>query len=193
LNVGILGASGFVGGELLRLLIQHPNTTVTIATSRQYERDYVHRIHANLKGFTDLKFTGPDVDQIIKECDFVFTAVPHGSALKVMPALVKSGIKVVDMSADYRLRRAKDYEKWYGYAHPHPDLLEKFILGIPELRREEIRNSNHVSAPGCMAATSILGLAPVIASGLVEERIIIDVVIDTQQRYNKSSRDTLVR
>lgn len=191
MQVGILGASGFVGGELLRLLLLHPNTEVTIATSRQYERDYVHRIHANLRGFTDLQFSSPDIDQILKQCEFVFTAVPHGSALKVMPTLVNSGIKVVDMSADYRLRNAKDYEKWYGYTHPHPDLLEKFTLGIPELRKNEIKNSDQVSAPGCMAVTSILGLAPLAHSGIVEKRAIIDAKVGSSGAGTKPSLATL--
>lgn len=178
MRVGIIGASGFVGGELLRILMIHPQTEVKVVTSRTYSGDYIHRVHPNLKSFTDLQFSDLNLDEITDQCDMVFTAVPHGTSVKIMPQLAASGIKIIDMSADYRLRNPKDYETWYGYTHPQPEMLDQFTLGIPELKREKIRSSSLVSTPGCMAVTSILALAPLVKAGLVgSNNIIIDAKV----------------
>lgn len=178
MKVGIIGASGFVGGELLRILTGHPKVEVTVATSRRNAGDYVYRVHPNLRGFTELQFSDVNTSRVAELCDLVFTSVPHGTSVKIMPELVNSGVKIVDMSADYRLRDPGAYETWYGYKHPNPALLEKFVLGIPELHREEIKKTNYVSAPGCMAVTSILGLAPLVKHALIDtEHIVVDAKI----------------
>lgn len=178
MRVGVIGASGFVGGELLRILIGHPKVELTLATSRQHADDYVYRVHPNLRGFTELQFSDVNPSKAAEQCDLVFTSVPHGTSVKIMPELVKSEIKIIDMSADYRLKNPQAYETWYGYKHPNPALLEKFVLGIPELRREEIRKADYVSAPGCMAVTSILGLAPLVKNNLIDtDHIVVDAKI----------------
>jgi len=178
MKAGIIGASGFVGGELLRLLIGHPDVEVTLATSRQYADDYVYRVHPNLRSFTDLQFSNVNPAKAAEQCDLVFTSLPHGTSVKVIPELVSSGVKIIDMSADYRLKDPQDYETWYGYKHPNPALLEKFVLGIPELHREEIKKASYVSAPGCMAVTSILGLAPLVKKNMIHtDHIIVDAKI----------------
>ncbi|MFZ0184242.1 MAG: N-acetyl-gamma-glutamyl-phosphate reductase [Nitrosotalea sp.] len=175
MKVGVVGASGYVGGEILRLLVSHPHVEISMVTSRQYAGEYISRIQPGLKGFTDLTFSELDYDKLTDKCDLVFTAVPHGTAVDIVKALYDRGMKVIDLSADYRLHNPADYDKWYGWQHPHPELLEKSVFGVPELHREEIKKSQLVSCPGCMAVTSILGLYPLIKKNLIDtEHIIVD-------------------
>lgn len=103
-RVGVVGASGFTGGEVLRLLLKHPEVEVTVATSREYADEYVFRVHPNLRGVTDLKFTPPDLKRLTEQCDVVFMATPHGASVKYTPQLLEVGLKVVDLSADFRLK-----------------------------------------------------------------------------------------
>ncbi|MGI0018126.1 MAG: N-acetyl-gamma-glutamyl-phosphate reductase [Nitrosotalea sp.] len=175
MKVGVVGASGYVGGEILRLLVSHPHAEISMVTSRQYVGEYISRIQPSLKGFTDMTFSELDYDKLTDKCDLVFTAVPHGTAVDIVKALYDRGMKVIDLSADYRLHNPADYDKWYGWQHPHPELLEKSVFGVPELHREEIKKSQIVSCPGCMAVTSILGLYPLIKKKIIDtEHIIVD-------------------
>ena len=175
MKVGIIGASGYVGGEVLRLLVSHPQVEITMVTSRQYAGQYLHRIQPSLKGFTDLTFSELNLDKMSDNCDLVFTAVPHGTAIEIVKSLYDSGMKIIDLSADYRLHNAKDYQKWYGWEHPHPDYLPKSVFGIPEIHREQIKNAQLVSCPGCMAVTSILALYPLIKHDIIDtEHIVVD-------------------
>jgi N-acetyl-gamma-glutamyl-phosphate/LysW-gamma-L-alpha-aminoadipyl-6-phosphate reductase len=192
-RVGILGASGYTGGELLRLLIKHGKVDLTFATSRKYSSEYVFRVHPNLKGLTDLQFIDNDVSKISRMADLVFIALPHGESLKYIPALVSAGVKIVDLSADFRLKIASDYEKWYGYKHPAPELLEKFVYAIPELNKEEITHTSYASSPGCMAITSILALAPLIkqkALPIDKKHIVVDAKIASSGAGGKPSLAT---
>ncbi len=191
LRVGIIGASGYVGGELFRILVNHPKVKVTIATSKQYEGEVVYRLHPNLRSFTELRFTSPKLDDITSSCDFVFTAVPHGSAVKIVPDLVKTGMKIVDMSADFRLQSTEAYEHWYHFTHPHPEMLRTTQLGIPELYRVKVRDSKLVANPGCMAITSILALAPFARSGMIDlDHIVVDSKIGSSGGGTKPSTGT---
>ncbi len=191
LRVGIVGGSGYVGGEILRVLVNHPKVSVTLATSKQYNGEVVYRVHPNLRSFTDLKFTEPKLDNITSNCDFVFTAVPHGSAVNLVPALAKTGLKIVDMSADFRLGDAAAYEHWYKFKHPHPEMLKTMTFGIPELYREKIKGSSIVSNPGCMAITSILALAPFAKSRMIDfEHIVVDSKIGSSGGGTKPSMGT---
>lgn len=174
-RVGVVGASGYVGGEILRILLGHPDAVVTLATSKQYEGEPLHRVHPNLRTFTDLTFAAPKIDEITSKCDFVFTATPHGSSIRFVPTLLGSGLRIVDMSADFRLKNPTAYEEWYGYKHPNPELIKDFLYGIPEIYRFEIKSSKLISNPGCMAITSILALVPFVKAGLIdEEHVVID-------------------
>lgn len=178
MRVGILGASGYVGGELLRILLFHPNVEVTCATSKRHSGDYIHHVHSNLRGSTDLKFIEHNPEEIIDKCDLIFSSLPHGLSVKTIPDYIERGMKIIDLSADFRLKNPEDYKKWYGYEHPHPELIEKFTYGIPELHREEIRKSSLIANPGCMAIASILALAPLAKSDAIDKnRIIVDVKI----------------
>src|SRR5919107_3279988 len=175
MKISVIVASGFVGGELLRLLVTHPKVTVNMVTSRQQAGEYVHRVHPSLKGFIDLKFSAMDIDKIADSCDLVFVSVPHGSANKIVKDLYERDIKIIDLSADFRLKNPADYIKWYGWEHPFPDLLSKSVYGVPELHREEIKNAKLVSCPGCMAVTSLLALKPLIENGLIDtNHIVVD-------------------
>jgi len=163
---------------LLRILLTHPDVEVVYATSRRYAGQYVYRVHANLRGLTDLQFIPQDLGKVSEQSDLVFTALPHGSSVEIVPKLVEVGLKVVDMSADFRLKSVEDYRRWYGYEHRHPELLKRFIYGLPELHRDEIKGSSLVSCPGCMAITSILALAPLIRNGVIDrDHIVVDAKI----------------
>ena len=155
MKVGVVGASGYVGGELLRLLVTHPKIEVSMVTSRQKAGEYVHRIHPSLKGFIDLTFSPMDMEKMANNCDVVFTSVPHGKANKIVKDLYDRGMKIIDLSADFRLKNPKDYVRWYGWEHPFPEMLSKSVYGVPELHREEIKKAQLVSCPGCMAVSTM--------------------------------------
>lgn len=175
MRVGVVGASGYVGGETLRLLVNHPQVEITAVTSRQHVGQYLHRIQPSLKGFTDMVFSELDYDRMSDRCDIVITAVPHGNATEIVKAFCDRGIRVIDLSADYRLHDPAAYEKWYGWEHPHPEYLEKSVFGVPELHRDGIRDARLVSCPGCMAVTSVLALAPLVRRKMIDtEHIVVD-------------------
>ncbi len=174
-KVGVVGASGYVGGETLRLLVTHPKAEITMVTSRQHVGEYLHRVQPSLKGFTDLVFSEMDYDRVADKCDLVFTAVPHGTATEIVKALYDRGVKIIDLSADYRLHDQEGYDKWYGWEHPHPDYLPKSVYGVPELHRDAIRDAQLVSCPGCMAVTSMLALAPLVRNDIIDtDHIVVD-------------------
>lgn len=178
MKVGIIGGSGYVGGELIRILIQHPEVEIAYATSRTYANEYVFRVNPNLRGFTDLKFSPFDLNSLINKSDISIISLPHGISGEIVPKLLEAGVKVIDLGADFRLKKKEDYVKWYGWEHPSPDLLDKATYGLPELHRDEIKNSKLIACPGCMASCTILGLAPVAKENLIEnDRIIVDVKI----------------
>jgi LysW-gamma-L-alpha-aminoadipyl-6-phosphate/LysW-L-glutamyl-5-phosphate reductase len=190
-RVGVVGGSGYVGGEILRILVNHPRVSLTVATSKQYKDEVVYRIHPNLRSFTDLRFSEPELERLTKNCDFVFVAVPHGQSIRIIPSLIESGMKIVDMSADYRLRNPLAYDYWYKFSHPHPDLLQKTVFGIPEIYREEIKRAQFVANPGCMAITSILALAPFAKSRLIDfQHIVVDAKIGSSGGGTKPTMGT---
>jgi N-acetyl-gamma-glutamyl-phosphate/LysW-gamma-L-alpha-aminoadipyl-6-phosphate reductase len=191
MKVGVVGASGYVGGELLRLLVVHPKVEVNMVTSRQKAGEYVHRIHPSLKGFVDLTFSPLDMEKLVNSCDIVFTSVPHGKSNKIVKELYGRGIKIIDLSADFRLKNPKDYVKWYGWEHPFPELLSKSVYGVPELHREDIKKSQLVSCPGCMAVTSLLALKPLIENNLIDtEHIVVDSKIGSSGAGIKANAAT---
>jgi N-acetyl-gamma-glutamyl-phosphate/LysW-gamma-L-alpha-aminoadipyl-6-phosphate reductase len=178
LRIGIIGGTGYVGGELLRLLLLHPQAEITIVTSRQSVGEYLFNAHPNLRGLTTLKFVPMDIAELQKNCDLVFTATPHGGAVNLVPRLLEAGLKVIDMSADFRLKNPSSYEKWYGWKHAHPEVLSEAAYGLPELHRDEIKNARLVACPGCMATATMLPLVPIVRAGFIEKnRIIADLKV----------------
>lgn len=191
MKVGVIGASGYVGGELLRLLVTHPKVEVNMVTSRQKAGDYVHRVHPSLRGFIDLTFSSMDLEKLANTCDLVFVSVPHGQSGKITKDLYERGIKIIDLSADFRLKNPKDYPKWYGWEHPFPDMLSKSVYGVPELHREEIKNAQLVSCPGCMAVTSLLAIKPLIENNLIDtDHIVVDSKIGSSGAGAKANAGT---
>ena len=168
MKVGIIGASGYTGSELLRILANHPEAEVTAASSRRYEGKEIWKVHRFLKGFYDLKFCSPETDNF-SDCDVVFTAVPHGEAMKYVPKLLEMGMKVVDISADYRLDR-ETYERVYGKKH---EGYVDAVYGLTELYREKIEKANLVANPGCYPTATILAVAPLAELELIE-RVVFD-------------------
>jgi N-acetyl-gamma-glutamyl-phosphate/LysW-gamma-L-alpha-aminoadipyl-6-phosphate reductase len=190
-RVSIIGGSGYVGGELLRLLLFHGGTSIKFVTSKQHDGDFVYRVHPNLRSTTDLQFSNPPFDQLARSSDLVFVALPHTKSTEIVTSLLDKGVKVIDMSADFRLKDAEDYKIWYDYNHPKPELLKASVYGVPELYADEIRGANFVSCPGCMAITSILPLAPFCKGGLIDtQRIVIDAKIGSSGAGSKVTPGT---
>jgi len=171
-RISIVGASGYTGGELIRLLLSHPNAELDQLVSRSFAGKSLWKAHPNLRS-VQMRFSKLDLDKL-GESDVVFTGVPHTAAMEVVPQLIERGIKVVDLSADFRLHSAEEYEKWYGVKHTAPELLEKVVYGIPELHREEMKNAQFVSGAGCEATSSILALAPLNGKA---GRVVVDAKI----------------
>ncbi len=169
-RVAILGATGYGGGELLRLLLQHPDVDVAYATSRTEAGRPVATVHRNLLGFTDLCFSSPTDDEVAASVDVVIGALPHGASAKTLGGYVDRGVAVVDLSGDFRLRDAAAYQRWYKAEHPRPDLLGRAVYGCPEANRDAIRASRFVAAPGCFATAINLALLPAARAGLLGGR-----------------------
>jgi len=187
-RIGIIGGSGYVGSELLRLLLLHPQAEVAMVTSRQSVGEFVFNVHPNLRGLTQLKFVPQDMAELQKNCDLVFTATPHGGSVNLVPKLLDAGLKVIDMSADYRLKKPVDYETYYGWKHAHPEMLKDAVYGLPELHREEIKKAKLVACPGCEATAAILGLAPIVKAGLVDkDKIVVDLKVGSSGGGSKPS------
>jgi len=191
MKVGIIGASGYVGGELLRILLTHPEVEVTVATSNRFKGEYVQRVHPNLRGLTNLKFVPHESEDIAEKCDFLFLAAPHGASYRIVPKYLELGFRIVDTAADFRLKNPEAYEVWYGWKHEHPELLKEAVYGLPELHREEIKGSKLVAAPGCIAASAILALAPVAKEGVIDkEKIVVDAKVGSSGSGAKPSLAT---
>ena len=138
MNVSIIGGSGYAGGELVRLLLDHPEVTIQQVTSERNAGKFVRSVHPNLRKRSDLKFSSLSD---LQPADVIFSALPHGVAMGQMTELRLKAPIIIDLSADFRLRNAADYPKWYGHEHTLPDLLDDFVYGIPELHREELKNA----------------------------------------------------
>jgi len=174
LRISIVGASGYGGGELLRLLLFHPHVEVAQATSESKAGEYVYQHHPNLRKRTQLQFVS---QQALQPCDVLFLALPHGESQKKIEHYLTLAPKIVDLAADFRLRDAALYEKWYGEQHAAPQYLNQFVYGLPELQREAMKTANYISGVGCNATASNLALLPLVRAGLLdtEKPIIVDV------------------
>ena len=172
-SVAVVGASGYVGGELLRLLFRHPKVQVTAVTSEQSSGKPVHALFPNLRG-PELLCESLDPQQVAARAEVIFLALPHTKSAGPAQTFLKAGRKVIDLSADFRLRDARSYETWYQTPHPCPDLLRTAVYGLPELHRDAIRSASLVASPGCYPTAAILSLAPLAKHQLLGEQVIID-------------------
>src|SRR5437588_605467 len=174
IRVGIFGGSGYGGSELLRILLFHPHAEVSLVTANEHAGKAVAEVHRNLLGLTELRFVAaPEEFEGLGELDCVFLALPHGQALEVARRL-RSGLKVVDLSGDFRLRDAAEFKEHYGREHTATALQREFVYGLTELNREKIKSARLISNPGCFATATLLGLAPLAASGSLVGRVIVD-------------------
>ncbi len=184
IKVGVVGASGYSGAELLRILAGHPEAEVSFATAGKHAGKAIAELYPNLVGFYDSKFVPYD-SGIAKSADVVFVGLPHGSSMKVVPELISSGAKVVDLSGDFRFSDAAVYESWYGAVHEAPNLIGKAAYGLPEIYGEGIAKANFVSNPGCYPTGAILALAPLVKSGAIDPG---SIVIDSKSGASGAGR-----
>lgn len=174
LRASIIGASGYTGGELLRLLLFHPNVEIGQATSESHAGEYVYQQHPNLRKRTQLQFVS---QAALQPCDVLFLALPHGESQKNLDRYLGLAPRLIDLSADFRLRDSALYQRWYGEAHRSPSRLAQFVYGLPEVQRAAMRQARLISGVGCNATASILALLPLVKAGLLrtDQPIIVDV------------------
>ena len=181
IRVGIVGGSGYTGGELLRLLHFHPQVEVTQITSREYAGRYVHTVHPNLRQVSRLKFIHPDA---LAQSDCLVLGLPHKTAAQYIDRYAGLAPKLIDLSADFRLDCSASYQRWYDEEHPAPRWLEKFVYGLPEQNRDSIRGANYVSGVGCNATAVNLALLPLVSAGLLE-RAAIEIKVGSSEGGNQ--------
>lgn len=167
MRAAVVGASGYTGLELIRILLRHPGFELTVITSEQNAGKTLGEYAPGLAGLTDLTFEAVDVASIAKRVDFVFTALPHTTSAPVVKGFRDAGLPVVDLSADFRLRDLSTYEEWYA-PHPAPELLDTAVYGLPEVYREDVRKAQLVAAPGCYPTSVLLPLLPFLRAGVIE-------------------------
>ena len=192
INIGIVGGTGYTGVELLRLLVQHPNARLTAVTSRSEAGTAVAGMFPNLRGWTDLKFVEPAA-AALDQCDLVFFATPTGIAMKDTPALVKAGVRVIDIAADFRIKDVALWEHWYQMPHACPDLVAEAVYGLPEVNRVRIAGARIVANPGCYPTAVQLGFLPLVESGVVDiEHLIADAKSGVSGAGRKAEVHTLL-
>ena len=188
-RVSIIGASGYVGGELARLLLFHPEVEVAQVTSERLAGKPFTSTHPNLRGRTGLQYVPSGK---VEPCDVLFLALPHGEAARRIDQLAPLAPRIVDCSADFRLRDAAEYARWYGEPHPAPDWLGKFVYGLPELHREQLRGASYISGVGCNATATNLALLPLSRAGLLDPAgdVVVEVKVGSSEGGAQSSESS---
>lgn len=175
IRAGIVGGTGYTGVELLRILALHPAVEVTAVTSRADAGQRVDKVYPSLRGYCNALFSLPELDNLLA-CDVVFFATPNGTAMTMAAELLNRGIKVIDLSADFRIKDVKEWEKWYGMEHASPDLIAEAVYGLPEINREAIKQARLIACPGCYPTAVQLGFLPLIETGAIDvSSLIADV------------------
>lgn len=172
IKAGIVGGTGYTGVELLRMLTNHPDVQLEVITSRAEEGVRVDDMYPSLRGHLDICFSQPDL-QVLSQCDVVFFATPHNVAMKMMPDLLALGVRVVDLSADFRIRDPQLWSQWYGEPHACPEVIASAVYGLPEFNRDAIKTAQLVACPGCYPTSVQLGLLPLLENNLVDESRLI--------------------
>jgi N-acetyl-gamma-glutamyl-phosphate reductase len=167
IRAGIVGGTGYTGVELLRILALHPAVEVTAVTSRADAGQRVDKVYPSLRGYCNALFSLPELDNLLA-CDVVFFATPNGTAMTMAAALLDRGIKVIDLSADFRIKDVKEWEKWYGMEHASPDLIAEAVYGLPEINREAIKQARLIACPGCYPTAVQLGFLPLIETAAID-------------------------
>ncbi len=167
IKAGIVGGTGYTGAELLRLLAVHGGVEVTVITSRQEAGRAVADLYPSLREVVSLEYSEPSLE-LLSACDVVFFATPHAAAMHGVPELLEAGVRVVDLSADFRLRDADLWARWYGEAHACPELIAEAVYGLPEINRQALRDARLVACPGCYPTSVLLGFLPLVEAGLID-------------------------
>jgi N-acetyl-gamma-glutamyl-phosphate reductase len=192
IKAGIVGATGYTGVELLRLLAAHPDVELGTITSRSEAGRPVADLFPNLRGRLDLAFTAPDLAQLL-DCELVFFATPNGTAMTLVPQLVEAGVRVIDLAADFRLARADEWEAWYGIPHACPAYLQQAVYGLTEVNREALRTARLVANPGCYPTAVQLGFLPLLEQQLVDtEHLVADAKSGVSGAGRKPATGTLL-
>ena len=173
-SVAVLGASGYTGAELLRLLLDHPRVEIAALAAERAAGSRIDRVFPHLAGRLDLAIEALDPERIAARAEIVFSCLPHGASAAAVAAVAARGALVVDLSADFRLRNAAVFADWYGGAHPFPHMLERAVYGLPEIHREALRGARLIASPGCYPTATILAAAPLLARGLIAPRLVVD-------------------
>jgi N-acetyl-gamma-glutamyl-phosphate reductase len=175
IRAGIVGGTGYTGVELLRILALHPEVELTVVTSRADAGSRVDTVYPSLRGYINALFTAPDV-ATLAQCDVVFFATPNGTAMLMAEQLLARGVKVIDLSADFRLKNVAEWEQWYGMTHASPDLIAEAVYGLPEIHRDALKSARLVACAGCYPTAVQLGFLPLLENGLVDtNHLIADV------------------
>jgi N-acetyl-gamma-glutamyl-phosphate reductase len=172
IKVAIVGGTGYTGVELLRLLTAHPQVELVAITSRAESGRRVDDLFPNLRGHCDLVFSNPDVRELAA-CDLVFFATPHNVAMQLVPELLATGVKIIDLSADFRLRDAELWSRWYGEPHACPELLAEAVYALPEVNRKQISQARLIACPGCYPTAVQLGFLPLLTAGVIDTSSLI--------------------
>lgn len=192
IRTGIVGATGYTGVELLRLAAMHPNLELRCITSRAEAGLRVDRLFPNLRGHCELAFEDPE-NARLEDCEAVFFATPHGVALDSAARLLAAGVRVIDLSADFRIRDIAVWEKWYGRRHTAPELVEEAVYGLPEVNRSAIASARLIAVPGCYPTSVQLGFLPLVESGLVDtSRLIASVASGVSGAGRQAKVDNLL-
>lgn len=173
IKAAIIGANGYIGGEELRLLLGHPSVEITALTSRQFAGKRVTEVFPALRGIIDMSLVELDVVDVGSKCDVVFLAIPHSQAMPIVSELMNQDVRIIDYSADFRLKDRNLFEKWYKAEHTAPEFLDKSVYGLPGLYRSELLDAKLVALPGCYPTGALLALAPAIKHGLIDNKQIV--------------------
>lgn len=188
LRLGIIGATGYVGAEIVRLIAPRDDIEISVVVSNSFAGRPFSEIYPSLRGIFDKTCESLDPETISDKADFFITALPHGVSATIIPRLIENGRKVIDHSGDFRFRDVKVYEEWYKVTHTAPELISRAVYGLPELYRDKIRDAGLVADPGCYPTCSILGIAPALAAGIVSSRnIVISAVSGVSGAGRKSA------
>lgn len=186
-KIAVIGATGYVGAEIIRLLMQHPDVEISAVVSKSFADQPFSEVYPNFKGLFDVKLSDMDLDTLCRKADFFITALPHDVSQDIIPKLIERGKRVIDHSAAFRFRDKNVYESWYKTVHGMDHLLDRSVYGLPELYREKITASSLVANPGCYPTCSILALAPVVQNKLVHtDSIIVDAASGVSGAGRKS-------
>lgn len=186
-NVGIIGATGYVGIEIVRLLQNHPDINISTVVSQSFVGQKISDVYPHLRNVIDMECESLDIDRIAEKADIFITALPHGVSTEVIPKLIEKGKRIIDHSGDFRYKSVEVYEKWYNTKHGMPHFLDISVYGLPELHREEIKKARIVGNPGCYPTCSILGIAPLLREKLIETK---NIIIDAASGVSGAGRST---